>query len=405
MKVLVLGNGFDLYHKLPTRYIDFMNVIKRLKELGEGYKKCHYIRFMFGEDSPLYTENEFIQECYKVHSDVIKGTKIDIKKLDKMVELSNKNMWVAYFEKICELDIGWIDFEKEIVDVLECFKRIFDYASTIEEFIGYVEWSENNQLRLRDIELFHKFGRFQSVTKNINNSYISFDENYLTSEIEGTRIKRLDEEKIINEMYSELRDFIEILNIYIEEFIDQIAVNKISNNEIFSQADCVVSFNYTNVYEKLYVQERDVPVYHIHGRAKEQNIVLGVNANEDDELEKIDTRFIRFKKYFQRIAGETDIEYAKILKGYDDARDFEEIEVYFVGHSLDITDEDIIKELIEKSDKVTIYYHSQEVFKDYITNMVKLFGKEKVTQMRLNEKLKFEKLSEFKLKDFVDKQL
>lgn len=106
MKVLVLGNGFDLYHKLPTRYIDFMNVIKRLKELGEGYKKCHYIRFMFGEDSPLYTENEFIQECYKVHSDVIKGTKIDIKKLDKMVELSNKNMWVAYFEKICELDIG-----------------------------------------------------------------------------------------------------------------------------------------------------------------------------------------------------------------------------------------------------------------------------------------------------------
>lgn len=31
--------------------------------------------------------------------------------------------------------------------------------------------------------------------------------------------------------------------------------------------------------------------------------------------------------------------------------------------------------------------------------MVKLFGKRKVTQMRLNEKLKFEKLSEFKLKE------
>lgn len=244
--------------------------------------------------------------------------------------------------------------------MLECFKRIFDYARTIEDFIGYVEWSESNQLRLRDIELFHKFGRFQSATANINNSYISFDKNYLTSEMEGTRIRRIDEEKIINEMYSELRDFIEILNIYIEEFIDQIAVNKNSNNEIFGQADCVVSFNYTNVYEKLYVQERRVPVYHIHGRAKEHNIVLGVNANEDDELEKIDTRFIRFKKYFQRIEGETDIEYAKILEEYDDARDFgEEVEVYFVGHSLDITDEDIIKELIEQSDKVTIYYHSK----------------------------------------------
>ena len=25
--VLVIGNGFDLYHCLPTRYIDFINVV------------------------------------------------------------------------------------------------------------------------------------------------------------------------------------------------------------------------------------------------------------------------------------------------------------------------------------------------------------------------------------------
>ena len=29
--VLVIGNGFDLYHCLPTRYIDFINVVNRLK--------------------------------------------------------------------------------------------------------------------------------------------------------------------------------------------------------------------------------------------------------------------------------------------------------------------------------------------------------------------------------------
>lgn len=44
MKVLVLGNGFDLYHKLPTRYLEFMHVVKRLKELGEDYN-CFYSLF------------------------------------------------------------------------------------------------------------------------------------------------------------------------------------------------------------------------------------------------------------------------------------------------------------------------------------------------------------------------
>lgn len=30
-KVLVIGNGFDIYHHLPTRYIDFLKVVERLK--------------------------------------------------------------------------------------------------------------------------------------------------------------------------------------------------------------------------------------------------------------------------------------------------------------------------------------------------------------------------------------
>ncbi len=405
MKVLVLGNGFDLYHKLPTRYLDLMNVIKRLKELGGEYKKCNYIGFMFGKGSPLYAEDEFIRECYKLHSDVIKGTKIDMEKLDEMVELANKNMWVAYFEKICEADIGWIDFEKEIVDVIRSFKRIFDYTRTIEAFYGEIEWSNENQLLLEDIERFNKFGGFYAQNTVIDSTYIAFDEMYLTPEITNTEVRRLDEEKIIAKMYQELRDFIKILNIYIEQFVDQIAVNKVSNNDIFEQADYVVNFNYTNVYEKLYQRERDIPVFHIHGIAKEQNIVLGVNADADDELEQLDTRFIKFKKYFQRLEGGTDLAYAQILEIYDQMTIMgAEKELYFVGHSLDVTDEDIIKELIERSDSVEIYYHSKQALTDYITNLVKLFGKREMIQMRLEKKLKLKELPKFQLRKGIVKE-
>jgi len=155
----------------------------------------------------------------------------------------------------------------------------------------------------------------------------------------------------------------------------------------------VVNFNYTNVYEKLYQREKDIPVFHIHGIAKEQNIVLGVNADADDELEQLDTRFIKFKKYFQRLEGGTDLAYAQILEIYDQMTIMgAEKELYFVGHSLDVTDEDIIKELIERSDSVEIYYHSKQALTDYITNLVKLFGKREMIQMRLEKKLKLKEL-------------
>lgn len=43
--VLVIGNGFDLYHCLPTRYIDFINVVNRLLELADEQRlqRCSYI--------------------------------------------------------------------------------------------------------------------------------------------------------------------------------------------------------------------------------------------------------------------------------------------------------------------------------------------------------------------------
>ena len=53
--VLVIGNGFDLYHCLPTRYIDFINVVNRLLELADEQRlqRCSYINYMFGTGSTV----------------------------------------------------------------------------------------------------------------------------------------------------------------------------------------------------------------------------------------------------------------------------------------------------------------------------------------------------------------
>ena len=37
MNVLVIGNGFDLAHGLPTRYMDFLEFIEKYKEYNDYY--------------------------------------------------------------------------------------------------------------------------------------------------------------------------------------------------------------------------------------------------------------------------------------------------------------------------------------------------------------------------------
>lgn len=40
--ILIIGNGFDIYHKLPTRYNDFMFFCKCWISFYEAYKKHGY---------------------------------------------------------------------------------------------------------------------------------------------------------------------------------------------------------------------------------------------------------------------------------------------------------------------------------------------------------------------------
>ena len=58
MNILVIGNGFDLAHGLPTRYMDFLEFIEEYfiyKEKGESQKQC----------SLYFKKVEELKEYYK----------------------------------------------------------------------------------------------------------------------------------------------------------------------------------------------------------------------------------------------------------------------------------------------------------------------------------------------------
>lgn len=94
--------------------------------------------------------------------------------------------------------------------------------------------------------------------------------------------------------------------------------------------------------------------------------------------------FIAFKKYYQRIYKKTGNEYkswlAEIDKQRKESRN-QENKLYIFGHSLDVTDGDILKELIEHDGIKTVIFHKDKArLGQQIANLVKVLGSEKVIQ-------------------------
>ena len=75
-----------------------------------------------------------------------------------------------------------------------------------------------------------------------------------------------------------------------------------------------------------------------------------------------------------------------------------DIHLLVMGHSLDITDEEIICDLFSISSEITILYHIDSAKAQHIHNLVKIFGKEKLDQIRDEQKLEFLPLS----MDFIE---
>lgn len=141
-------------------------------------------------------------------------------------------------------------------------------------------------------------------------------------------------------------------------------VHCLPQRQAFSDADIVVTFNYTNTYERLYGTESRI--FHIHGCVND-SIILGINPDEHDELADLDTTFVQFKKYYQRVYLQTDVEYIKFKTGMrNNAKYNPDRDLVIIGHSLDITDKDVIVDMFQLATTIKIYCHNHRAIGSYI---------------------------------------
>lgn len=146
MNILIVGNGFDLSHYLPTKYDHFMDVIGAIEthegetmSFDELFSKCREDWFIVKTKEYYLTENLSLE----------KDQLTEIKKLLK------ENSWYQYFKDHVNEVKTWIDFEQKIEQVLIVSGRcIADIANIYnsEELYKYFEDDDKNKIKIRRID-------------------------------------------------------------------------------------------------------------------------------------------------------------------------------------------------------------------------------------------------------------
>lgn len=351
MNILVIGNGFDLAHGLPTRYDDFLNFVEEFIE----YKVTH--------------------ECNMRFLDYFKSlNETNINLYDQIDGLIEDNRWLNYFltlreNKVLLNKLTWIDFESEISKVIKTFDEYRNKLISEKVF-------ENEQMRIDE----HSFDVLHYILEK-KEKIIQID-----CLLSLENIRELKEELI-----TDLNRLIRCLEIYLDDYVRKNYFDKLQKIKFIEalKIDKILTFNYTNTYEHVYGKS-NINFDYIHGKADIKhnlnscNLVLGIDEYLGENEKNSNIEFIQFKKFFQRIYKGTGCLYKDWIKFYTEQKGKtpkipHELNLYFIGHSLDVTDKDILKELILFDEaNTTIYYHNQEALGRMIANLVKVIGEDEL---------------------------
>ncbi len=126
MNILIVGNGFDLSHFLPTKYDHFMVAMAAIEKWEESRGDMSFddlFSSLYEKESYFfcYTKEMYKTDEIKISVDQIKELKIQLK----------ENVWYQYFSDHVREVKTWIDFETKIEEVLSCFAQAVPFIEQI----------------------------------------------------------------------------------------------------------------------------------------------------------------------------------------------------------------------------------------------------------------------------------
>lgn len=348
MHMIVIGNGFDLAHGLPTKYTHFLRYCRDYKN-----------------DNPI-SESDLLNE--------------------EFVKIIDDNIWIKYFLDVVELDDEktWIDFEKEIAYVIDDVESRKEKSTFLKYVIDVNVLDTNVLVRYIYLQLKDFVRAFEIYCLKINEISVK---PIITTERKNQMENYTQQVDIYTQQarrasgYTNRKDEVTKYEMLREEarqkYVSLATKIPVIDYLSLSKFDCVLSFNYTKTYERLYGNEKTKYCY-IHGKAQENpsktNLILGVNDELEDGAESKNFTWINFKKYYQRIIFKTGSEYKDwltIKTQYNSCANY----VHIIGHSLDKTDYEILYEIFTSPDfKIIVYYYNETDFEEKVQRVIQLLA-------------------------------
>ncbi len=403
-KVLITGNGFDLFHFLPTSYNNFMFILGKVEELDLNNREEDLsYKELFGDGWTDIEENYDIERIF-----------FNLEKIKKLQSLLKENTWYQYFKYINGLNT-WIAFELEIKKaldtVLEFFQQVKEWINAFD-FDNYIALPQYKHLQgvkasFNNIDNYNRFKLLNFIELD-RHSDIKIKLKYL--KIFEDQIIDLNEQKILEDLAESLEGFKIIFNCYFADIVqpfypalsknDDSLLSHLTELNLFSNVEYFFTFNYTPTIEKLYNQS---DVEYLHGKIDDnnntlQNIVLGV---DDIRTELKQYKAYDFTKYFQKLNQDTQYKFLNTLE----REIFESGNVftfYILGFSLDESDQGYIKELFNclknTNNKLVVFYYRNKITdktskSGLLKNLLFIMGEKIINKAMIDGQLDFLELT------------
>lgn len=310
LRVLLIGNGFDLAHGAPTGFLDFAKHIKENILIPELNKDNKYLYSRF--DSSIITKNrrQFRNE----------STVLGFKNVLELDENERKEI----FTKQWSLVIPHLKNKLLSRLYIEQVENWFDVESTY--FRSLVEIYDKN-----------KDDKSHDASRATRKSLVELNRN-------------------LNQIRIYLIEYLKNIDIKANKKIGQFLTRLLRDekgeiNELF-----IIDFNYTKTIHK-YSFLHKVPISYvdIHG-SLDIDVVFGYGNDKDDEYQAIKkTDEDEFLQNFKTQKYLLRREYQSIIKYLIDTKLNYEVDV--VGHSLGLTDKTLLHELFNTKNclKINIY--------------------------------------------------
>ncbi|MDM1019014.1 AbiH family protein [Acinetobacter sp. VNK23] len=448
MNILIVGNGFDLSHYLPTKYDHFMVAMGAIENWDENKGEMGFDDLF----SSLYEKENYFFKYTKAmyQTDEIK---ISIDQIKDLQEKLKENVWYQYFAEHVREVKTWIDFEQKIEEALSYVSKLFSKIEEVYskrntllleikalEFNKFDKDSEHIYLNERLCQALLKIGLIKKQFYTIKTSedgerkivHTSQENEYFHYSINKDYVKDHTRYDIYNSDFcifvlnNKLSELIDIFNFYlmlVDRFESKELINPIS-----VEFKKVYSFNYTRTFKKFYKLDE---IEFLHGSSgNTQNIVLGISDLGNDILKK--HKAYGFTKYHQKLFKNThylflseDID--RIKKSVIKKKELEKyiessipknshevdlkrselsqiiltiggkISIYIWGHSLDSSDASYIKEIFSFNNEivdhhcdVTVFFFNNQAKFDLLNNLLHILGSELVEKWMKKGWLKFE---------------